>query len=62
MDLKDAKRKIAPIAKKGNVFFGSLAKCDPQGIGLKESIGPLASNFNDIKSHTNHNGYAFDTS
>ncbi len=61
IDLKDAKGKIAPIAKKGNVFFGCLAKCDPQGIGLKESIGILASNFNNIKSHTNHNGYAFDT-
>jgi hypothetical protein len=29
-------------------------------IGLKESIGPSPSNFKDIKSHINHNGYAFD--
>jgi hypothetical protein len=59
-DLKDGKGKIAPIAKKDNVFFGSITKCDPQGIGLKGSIGPSPSNFKDIKSHTNHDGYAVD--
>jgi hypothetical protein len=38
----------------------TLAKCDLQGISPQESIGPLPSNFKDIKSHTNHNGYGFD--